>query len=301
MNARHPDDTHELTVRTPDQRSLEVLVIGPEDGLPLVFQHGTPGGIAVYPAMAAAAAARGLRMVLYARPGYGNSTPAPGRNVAAAANDIAVILDELGAPRFVTVGWSGGGPHALACARLLPGRCMAAASLAGMAPYPSPGLDWLAGMGAENIEEYSAAMAGGDGLTSMLESFAPSIADLTGDQLPDVLGDLISATDRHAMRGELADYFAGAFRAGLRHGVSGWRDDDLALVQDWGFSLQRPGALAPVAIWHGDQDKMVPLAHGQWLASHIPAARAHLLVGTGHLALPFDAIFDDLLGLAGAR
>jgi pimeloyl-ACP methyl ester carboxylesterase len=301
MNARHFGQTRELTVRTPDHRSLDVLVIGPDDGLPMVFQHGTPGGIAVYPAMAAAAAARGLRMVLYARPGYGDSTPAPGRSVGSAAADIAVILDELDAPRFVTVGWSGGGPHALACARLLPGRCMAAASLAGFAPYPSPGLDWMAGMAAENVEEYSAAIAGEDGLMSMLESVGPQLSKVTGDQLPEVLGDLIPLADRHALRGELAEYFAGAWRSGLRHGVSGWRDDDLALVRDWGFSVERPGALAPVAIWHGDQDRMLPLAHGQWLASHIPAARAHFLVGTGHLALPFDAIFDDLLGLAGAR
>ena len=98
------DRISELTVRAPDGRSLEVVVAGPADGLPLVYHHGTPGGAAVYPAMVRAATARGLRVVLYARPGYGKSTPRPGRSVADAAADVAAILAELGAHRFATAG-----------------------------------------------------------------------------------------------------------------------------------------------------------------------------------------------------
>jgi pimeloyl-ACP methyl ester carboxylesterase len=293
--------TDQLTVRAADGRSLEVLVAGPADGLPLVFHHGTPGGVAVYPPMAAAAAARGLRLVIYGRPGYGNSTPAPGRLVADAAADAAAILDELAAPRFVTAGWSGGGPHALACARLLPHRCMAAASLAGPAPYPATGLNWLAGMAEENVGEFGAAMSSEPELTAMLDSAAPLLQDITADRLAEGMGDLTSPADKDAMRGELAEYIASSFRAGLAHGIAGWRDDDLAFVRDWGFSPIAPGDAAPVAIWQGDQDRMVPFAHGEWLARRIPAARAHLIAGIGHLCMQFDAIFDDLLELAGAR
>jgi pimeloyl-ACP methyl ester carboxylesterase len=293
--------SEQLTVRTPDGRRLDVLVAGPSDGLPLVFHHGTPGGVAVYPPMAAAAAARGLRLVLYGRPGYGESTPAPGRIVADAAADVAAILDELGAPRFVTAGWSGGGPHALACARLLSRRCMAGASLAGPAPYRATGLNWLAGMGADNLSEFGAALAGEAELTSLLTKIAPLLQDITAGQLAEAMGDLISQVDRDAMRGELAEYLAGAFRAGLAGGIAGWRDDDLAFVRDWGFSPVAPGDAAPVAIWQGDQDRMVPFAHGEWLARRVPAARAHLMTGGGHLSMQFDAIFDDLLELAGPR
>ena len=125
-------------------RQLDVLATGPQDALTVVLHNGTPAGLLAAPPVARAAAERGLRLVLYARPGYGGSTPDPGRRVTDAAGDVAAVLDALGAAQFVTVGWSGGGPHALACAALLPGRCLAAASMAGAAPYRAEGLDWLA-------------------------------------------------------------------------------------------------------------------------------------------------------------
>jgi pimeloyl-ACP methyl ester carboxylesterase len=289
----------QFTVPAAGGRSLDVLVAGPSDGLPLVFHHGTPGGIAIYPPMASEAAARGLRLVLYARPGYGGSTPAPGRLVADAAADVAGILDALGANRFVTVGWSGGGPHALACARLLPRRCMAAASLAGPAPYRAAGLNWPAGMAEDNLAEFGAAAEGESELTSLLEKTAPLLLDITADQLADSMAEVISTADFDALDGEVADYFARAFRAGLSAGIAGWRDDDLAFVRDWGFSPAAPGDAAPVAIWHGEQDGMVPFSHGEWLARRIPGARNHLMQGVGHLSMRFDEIFDDLLELVG--
>jgi pimeloyl-ACP methyl ester carboxylesterase len=289
----------QFTLPAAGGRSLDVLVAGPADGLPLVFHHGTPGGIATYPPMVSEAAARGLRLVLYARPGYGGSTPAPGRLVADAAADVASILDKLGAARFVTVGWSGGGPHALACARLLSRRCMAAASLAGPAPYRAAGLNWPAGMDEDNIAEFGAAAEGESELTSLLEKTAPLLRDITASRLADSMAEVISTADSDALVGELADYFSSSFRAGLSAGIAGWRDDDLAFVRDWGFSLAAPGDAAPVAIWHGDQDGMVPFSHGEWLAGRIPGARSHLMTGVGHLAMRFDEIFDDLLELVG--
>jgi pimeloyl-ACP methyl ester carboxylesterase len=292
----------QLTVPAAGGRSLDVLLAGPSDGLPLVFHHGTPGGVAVYPPMMSAAAARGLRLVLYARPGYGGSTPAPGRVVADAAADVAAVLDSLGASRFVTAGWSGGGPHALACARLLSRRCMAAASLGGPAPYRAAGLNWPAGMAEDNLAEFGAAAEGESELTDLLEKTAPLLRDITADQLAGAMAEVISTADYDAaLNGELADYFASSFRAGLSAGIAGWRDDDLAFVRDWGFSLAAPGDAAPVAIWHGDQDGMVPFSHGEWLARRIPGARSHLMSGVGHLAMQFDSIFDDLLELVGAR
>ena len=117
------------------------------------------------------------------------------------------------------------------------------------------------------------------------------------------LGDLASAADKAAVTGEFADYLAASFRAAVAGGIAGWRDDDLAFVTDWGFTMADAGAGAPVAVWQGDQDMMVPWSHGQWLAAHIPGARAHLLPGEGHLTLvhAFGAILDDLLDLAGRQ
>ena len=129
--------------------------------------------------------------------------------------------------------------------------------------------------------------------------FAPAMRQLTVDQLAESLGDLASVADRAAMHGELADYLVRLFRGSVATGTAGWRDDDLAFVRDWGFSPSAGGSAAPVAIWQGDQDQMVPLAHGQWLAANIPAARTHLVAGAGHLSLPYEAIMDELLELAG--
>ena len=286
----------ELTVRASDGRTLEVRTAGSPGGLPLVFHHGTPGGAEFYPPMVAAAVRRGLQLVIYARPGYGGSSPAPGRQVADAAADVAAILDELGEQHFVSLGWSGGGPHALACARLLPERCIAAATMAGVAPHDADGLDWLAGMGDDNLVEFAAAVGGEAELTKLLTEAAQLLRQLTAAELVDGLGDLVSAADTAVLHGELADYLLASFHSGLRPGIDGWRDDDLAFVRDWGLRLDGG---APVAVWQGDQDRMVPLAHGTWLAAHLPAARTHIMPGVGHLSLPIDDVVDDLLELAG--
>ncbi len=284
-------------------RQIEALATGPDGALPVVLHNGTPSGLVMFPPVAEAAAERGLRLVQYARPGYGGSTPDPGRRVAGAAADVAAVLDRLGAAEFLTVGWSGGGPHALACAARLPGRCLAAATMAGVAPCPAEGLDWLDGMGAENIEEFGAALAGEEALAGFLEPATHVLATVTGADVADGLGDLASAADKAALTGEFADYLAASFRAAVAGGVAGWRDDDVAFTTGWGFTMAEVGEGAPVAVWQGDQDRMVPYAHGRWLAAQIPGARAHLLPGEGHLTLvhSFGAILDDLLELAGRR
>jgi pimeloyl-ACP methyl ester carboxylesterase len=307
-------ETERRPIAMPDGRSIEVLIAGPPDGLPLVLHEGTPVGLVLYPPTVQAAGVRGLRTILTARPGYEASTPRPGRRVVDVAADIAAVLDELGADTFVTLGWSGGGPHTLACAAALPGRCLAAASIAVVAPYTAKGLDWLAGMGPENVEEFGAATAGEAELTQFLDSAAVTFSALTGASVAESLGGLVIEADKAALTGEYADYIADALRAAMNSGIAGWRDDDLAFAKDWGFSLgwdAPPGApgdyprgtpAAPVAIWQGDQDRMVPYAHGQWLAANIPGARVHLMPGEGHLSLTvssFGLILDDLLDLAG--
>jgi pimeloyl-ACP methyl ester carboxylesterase len=299
-----PLDTERRIVTAPDGRKIDVLMAGPADGLPLVLHEGTPVGLVLYPPTVRAAQARGLRVIVAARPGYEGSTPRPGRRVADVAGDTATVLDALGADTFVTVGWSGGGPHTLACAAALPGRCLAAASVAGVAPYQANGLDWLAGMGPENVDEFGAAVAGEAVLTQFLDSAAATLGTVTGADVAQALGGLVIAADQAALTGEFADYVAAALRASMNTGIAGWRDDDLAFVRDWGFPLggAQDHSAAPVSIWQGDQDKMVPFAHGQWLAANIPGARAHLLPGEGHLSLTvssLDRILDDLLDLAG--
>ncbi|WP_433295801.1 alpha/beta fold hydrolase [Actinoplanes sp. CA-030573] len=267
----------------PDGRTLEYLVDGPAGAVPLVLHHGTPSGTVLYRPIVDAAAEQNFRVVQASRPGYGASTPHPGRTVASVAGDTAALLDAIGATSFVTVGWSGGGPHALACAALLPGRCVAAATIAGVAPYGAEGLDWMDGMGAENVEEFSAAVAGPAELDKFLTEAAKPLAGVTAADMVAAFGDLISEVDRNALVGGFADYLAESMRAAVSHGIAGWREDDLAFAADWGFALG--GITVPLALWQGDQDRMVPFAHGRWLAEHLPSPEVHLAPGEGHLSL----------------
>jgi pimeloyl-ACP methyl ester carboxylesterase len=291
--------TEPIQIATPDGRSLDVFIAGPEDGEILLFHHGSPGVGAPSAKLVAAAAERGLRYVAITRPGYAGSTRRPGRIVASVVDDAVAVLDHLGAERSYTMGWSGGGPHTLACAALLPDRIVAAATVASVAPYPADGLDWMADMGQENVEEFRAALAGSETLRAFQEPWAPALGAVTAGEVADSLGDLIPPVDRAALTGELAEELAEDLRRALGSGIWGWHDDDLAFTQPWGFD---PADIrVPLAIWQGTDDRMVPFAHGRWLASRIPGVRAHLLPDHGHLSLAvasLPAILDDLRSLA---
>jgi pimeloyl-ACP methyl ester carboxylesterase len=152
-----------------------------------------------------------------------------------------------------------------------------------VAPYPAPGIDWFAGMGVGNIEEFDAALAGPAKLDPLLESFAAELATVTGEGISEAMDSVLSAVDRAALTGEFADEMAAALRRAVAGGIAGWRDDDLAFVKDWGFDLGRISV--PVDIWQGRQDRMVPFEHGQWLAAKVANAQAHLFATEGHLSM----------------
>jgi pimeloyl-ACP methyl ester carboxylesterase len=285
-----------FAVRLPDGRALEVSASGPDQGTPLVFHHGTPSDRTQYPPFAEAAAARGLRLVTYSRPAYGGSSRQPGRVIADCAADTLAIVEQLGAGRFYTAGWSGGGPHALACAALLGDRVLGCATIAGVGPFGAAGLDFLEGMGRDNQEEFGAALAGPSQLQDYLERQAQVLAEVTGEQVAAALGDLVSPVDVGALAGDFAAYLATTFRQAVSTGLWGGFDDDLAFTRPWGFDLDEVGV--PVVVWQGGQDRMVPFAHGQWLATQVPGARPRLLPEEGHLSIAvasFGNILDDLL------
>lgn len=281
--------------KTPDGRTLEYLVEGDPDGYPLVHHHGTPGSAIPYPSYAAAAAERGLALIQYTRAGYGESTPRPGRTVADVAEDIAALLDHRGDTEFVTLGWSGGGPHSLACAALLPDRCRAAATGAGVAPYLAKGLDFLDGMGPENHEEFGAAVEGRHALEPYLEKEAEDMTTVTSEQIAEALGGLVSPVDKAYATGEFADRLLASFRRACMNGIEGWAEDDLAFTRPWGFEVA--DITVPVSVWQGAQDRMVPFSHGTWLAANVPGAAVHLDDDQGHLSLwgRIGEILDDLL------
>ncbi len=282
-----------------DGRSLEVRVAGPAGGTPFVMHHGTPSAGRHFEPFVREATERGLRSVTYSRPGYAGSSRNEGRSVADCAADTAAVLDHLGQDRSYVFGRSGGGPHALACAALLPQRVIACATVAAVAPWGAPGLDFLAGMATENVEEFGAALAGGDELRSFLEIQAKAINAAGPQELAAALGGLVSGVDARALTGDFASFAANMLHDGLRSGNDGWFDDDLAFTRPWGFELS--DMTVPVAVWQGGEDLMVPFAHGEWLSSRIPTAHPRLRPEHGHLSLAlaaFGELLDDLIAIA---
>ncbi len=272
----------ERTVTAADGRELRISEGGARSG-PVVFVlHGTPMSGSLYPAHAADAAKRGMRLVGYDRPGYGGSTVHPGRTIADAAADVRAIADDLGVEQFGVWGISGGGPHALACAALLPKRAVAVAALASPAPYPAPGIDWMAGTGEANVAEFRASMEGPEALEGFLAPLREAYFAPNDDRLLRDLESLLSPVDKAVFQ-TIGPYLTAGARRGLAPGVAGWRDDDLAFVRPWGFSPEE--IRSPVALWQGKHDLFVPFAHGQWLCSRIPHAAQNLTEEDGHLTL----------------
>jgi pimeloyl-ACP methyl ester carboxylesterase len=277
---------------------LDVEIGGPVEGEAVLMHSGTPGAGRLFALWVDAGAERGLRHVAYSRPGYGDSARHAGRSVADCAADVAAVADALGLERFFTVGASGGGPHALACAALLPERVLSAATIGGVAPAEAEGLDWLAGMGEENVVEFGAAREGEAALRRLLEREAEHMIATPISSLHAAFGDLVSEVDREALTEDFAAYLHECLRLGLAHGIDGWLDDDFAFMRDWGFELA--DITRPVTVWHGLHDRFVPPAHGEWLAAHVRGAHAQLLADQGHLSLALASYGEILDGLVAS-
>jgi pimeloyl-ACP methyl ester carboxylesterase len=276
----------DVTLR--DGRTLHVYEEGDPDGRVVVEHHGTPGCGLAYPPDLELALARGLRIVSYDRAGYGGSTAKPGRSVADVAADVEDVLDALGVDRFAASGGSGGCPHAFACGALLAPRCVAVAAIASPTPWDAEGIDQLAGMGEQNVEEFTAAMEGAEPLEAFLEPMAAELKAASPEDIKDVVSTLLPPVDRAVLTGERAEHAKKNIDRSVAAGIGGWRDDDLAFIKPWGFELDE--IRVPTLLWQGVQDKMVPVAHGRWLAERIPGVEAHVSEEDGHLSIAVNRL-----------
>ncbi|MFE5853663.1 MULTISPECIES: alpha/beta fold hydrolase [unclassified Streptomyces] len=271
-------------VRAADGRHLMVERLGDPRGRPVFLLHGTPGsrlgpaprGMVLYQSR--------TQLIAYDRPGYGGSDRLAGRSVCDVAEDVRAIADELGLERFAVVGRSGGAPHALACAALMPDRVTRTAALVTLAPRDADGLDWFEGMAASNVLEYTSAVTDPAGLT---ERFILRSAEIRKDPIR-LLNDLrreLTDSDRMVVKDAgVRSMLLRNYHEALRTSAYGWIDDALAFSSPWGFD---PADISgQVMLWHGEQDVFSPVGHSRWLAERIPGATAVLEPTAAH----FDAL-----------
>ena len=240
----------------------------------LLWHHGSPQTGAVLEPVLRAAGERGIRCVGYGRPSYGGSSANVGRDVASAAHDVHQIVDALGIDTFAVMGASGGGPHALACAALLPERVSAAVTLAGIAPFTTE-FDWFAGMAAP--DDIRAAFEGRAARAHRAEvgEFDPAS---------------FIAADYAALDGEWKSLGEDVGRS-AQWGDDGLIDDDVAFARPWGFDLAE--VTVPVLVVQGGLDRVVPARHGEWLARGIHSSQLWMRPDDGHVSV-LSAVPDAL-------
>ena len=284
-----------------DGRALRGLVADVDAEVVLVYCHGTPFPPVPFEHLATETANRGLGLVCWARPGYHGSTSQPHRRVASFISDARRVLDELDVTETIAFGWSGGGPHALSLGAGLHDRCRVVVTVGSVAPPDLDDLDWMAGMGSENVAEFDAALRGGEEFSAYLEAEATSFGSMSVEKLALSMASLISDVDAAALSEVgMAEMLSSSIRVATSTGINGWHDDDEAFLSPWGFELA--DVAVPVSLWQGGADRMVPPSHGRSLAERLPDVRAHLLDEEGHLSLItrcLDEMLDEALKLGG--
>lgn len=263
-----------------DGRALAFVERGVADGMPVLVCHGTPGSRLVRHPDPTLYERHGVRMVAYDRPGYGRSDPHPGRSIADAVTDIATIADELGFERFAVVGGSGGAPHALACGASLADRVVRVGALVTPAPSDAPDFDFFTDLAEINVKEFGAAVEGREAIEALLQTYVDELRRDPDAVIDEIATELPEADRKLVSRPEFRAIMKESFVEGVRQGVRGWADDDLAFVKPWGFELER--VESEVRLWQGELDVLAPRSHGEYVASRLPNARFEVLEGAGH-------------------
>ncbi|WP_353635133.1 alpha/beta hydrolase [Halobacterium sp. NMX12-1] len=259
-------------VQLPDGRTLAYATYGHPDGAPVVFCHGTPGSRISGRLGADATAEAGVRVIAPDRPGFGASDRQRGQTFADWAGDVAALTSELGVEEYGVVGFSGGGPYALACAAHTPGRVSRCAVVSGVGPPGSERGD----LGFERALASASRVSPQFG-RPLVWLMARAVA--SADSFTDVVGDA-DADLADPRRGESGRVLLADFREGLRQGTTPLATDYGVLYGDWDFDLA--DVTVPTRVFHGREDANVPLAAGERVASAVPDADLAVYENAGH-------------------
>jgi pimeloyl-ACP methyl ester carboxylesterase len=271
----------EGTVAVRDERRLSFAEYGSRLGPAIVWMHGTPGARRQIPVeLRAYAEEQGLRIIGIDRPGIGSSTPHLYRDVLDWTGDLEILLDTLAIDTTRIIGLSGGGPYALAAGAAMPDRVHGVGVLGGVAPTRGPdapegGVIQLAVRLAPFL--VAARVPLGVALTVAIRLVRP----LAGPGL-DLYAALQPPGDRNLLsRPEFKAMFLDDLLHGSRFQTSAPLSDLVLFTRDWGFAPA--DVLVPVRWWHGDDDHIVPFAHGRHMVERLPDATLSVIDGESHL------------------
>lgn len=281
-----PEPSDSNILRLSDGRKLSYVEFGDPDGYPVLYFHGFPGShqdIHLFRG-AELATKYHIRLIAVDRPGYGNSSSLPGRTLTDWPEDVIELINALGLDSFSILGYSGGGPFALACGHALQGRVQKVLIVSGMGPVNAPeakkGTAMLIPKAPKLILK---------GMSKMLAKKPEKVEANMRKGFPEVdRAALDEAGVVESMNQTISEAFSSGFQGGL--------EDARIYKKEWEFDLE--DILTETNIWHGEQDENVKIETARYVADGLPNGEFHALAGEGHLSLIYthaDAIFKSLV------
>ena len=257
------------------------------------FHHGMPSAGPIPGYIRRDADANRFRMIEVVRPGYGNSTPIPDRAINTVAELNLEIADALGIENFAIFGGSAGGPHALASGHLAGRRCIAQLIIAGSAPFSEPNFDFAAGMTEEVRERFLLPLTSMDDFAVSMSEEATKMSSYDFDQIKEML----DVDPEFPISDELISSFQARMQYSFMQGSIGMRDDYLAFLKPWGFSLEE--ITSPVQLWVGTKDVHVPPAHSRYLNGVIPNSELFAIEDKNHFTISEPGVENGFKWLRG--
>lgn len=280
-------------VHLTDGRQLEYIDNGLASTRALVLHHGSPIEMHIWDSTMQWLTERGVRAIAYTRPGYGESTRNPERTVIGNNSDLEAVLTHLGVTEFVSVGWSAGGPPALASG-LLSG-CRGVAAIASPAPFDGEGLDYFAGMPEDFARESAISSQSVDAAFEFKQATVDGLRSLTVEGFVEGFRERPAYAEFEQRYQASFQELVDSLQRGLTPDALAYAEDDHSFLKPWGFDLT--SLTVPVGVWLGDHDEFIPPGHATWLAEHIPNADLHLLTDQNHISIVVE-YRDEILNTA---